>query len=196
MGCTLHDLRRTIATGLERFGVRLEVTEAVLNHTGAARTVASVYQLHNYKDEKRAALAAWRTTFASAGHRPAVPTSPRFALDGNCLCRCHCVLRPAAPRRPGPSRNPTSWIGDSSSSVSPIGRRSPNVYFDGEMGRRSAAHLLTLDEARRIVANINPSRRSCRRVLNPPPSGCFAVLLQRARERQRGVNVEAELAPL
>jgi hypothetical protein len=64
------------------------------------------------------------------------------------------------------------------------------------MGRRSAAHLLTLDEARRIVANINPSRRGCRRVLNPPPSGCFAVLLQRARERQRGVNVEAELAPL
>jgi hypothetical protein len=101
MGCTLHDLRRTIATGLERFGVRLEVTEAVLNHTGAARTVASVYQLHNYKDEKRAALAAWRTTFASAGHRPAVPTSPRFALDGNCLCRCHCVLRPAALVRRG-----------------------------------------------------------------------------------------------
>jgi integrase len=59
-GWTLHDLRRTIATGLQRLGVRLEVTEAVLNHTGAARTgVAGVYHLHDYKDEKRAALAAW-----------------------------------------------------------------------------------------------------------------------------------------
>jgi integrase len=28
----LHDLRRTMATGLQRLGVRLEVTEAVLNH--------------------------------------------------------------------------------------------------------------------------------------------------------------------
>jgi integrase len=27
----LHDLRRTLATGLQRLGVRLEVTEAVLN---------------------------------------------------------------------------------------------------------------------------------------------------------------------
>jgi integrase len=59
-GWTLHDLRRTLATGLQRLGVRLEVTEAVLNHTGAARTgVAGVYHLHDYKDEKRAALEAW-----------------------------------------------------------------------------------------------------------------------------------------
>jgi integrase len=57
---TVHDLRRTIATGLQRLGVRLEVTERVLNHTGAARTgVAGVYHLHDYKDEKRAALEAW-----------------------------------------------------------------------------------------------------------------------------------------
>ena len=31
-GWWLHDLRHTLATGLQRLGVRLEVTEAVLNH--------------------------------------------------------------------------------------------------------------------------------------------------------------------
>src|SRR5262249_32482943 len=31
-GWTLHDIRRTVASGLQRLGVRLEVTEAVLNH--------------------------------------------------------------------------------------------------------------------------------------------------------------------
>jgi hypothetical protein len=33
----LHDLRRTVATGLQRLGVRLEVTEAVLNHISGSR---------------------------------------------------------------------------------------------------------------------------------------------------------------
>ena len=33
----LHDLRRTLATGLQRLGVRLEVTEAVLNHVSGSR---------------------------------------------------------------------------------------------------------------------------------------------------------------
>ena len=35
---SLHDLRRTVATGLQRLGVRLEVTEAVLNHISGSRT--------------------------------------------------------------------------------------------------------------------------------------------------------------
>jgi integrase len=56
----LHDLRRTLATGLQRLGVRFEVTEAVLNHVGGARAgVAGVYQRHGWGDEKRAALDAW-----------------------------------------------------------------------------------------------------------------------------------------
>lgn len=56
----LHDLRRTLATGLQRLGVRLEVTEAVLNHVSGSRGgIVGVYQRHNWKDEKRAALEAW-----------------------------------------------------------------------------------------------------------------------------------------
>jgi integrase len=55
-----HDLRRTLATGLQRLGVRFEATEAVLNHVGGSRAgVAGVYQRHHWSDEKRAALNAW-----------------------------------------------------------------------------------------------------------------------------------------
>ena len=44
----VHDLRRTVATGLQRLGVRLEVTEAVLNHISGSRGgIAGVYQRHD-----------------------------------------------------------------------------------------------------------------------------------------------------
>jgi integrase len=57
---TLHDLRRTAATGLQKLGVRLEVTEAVLNHVAGSRAgIVGVYQRHHWADEKRTALAAW-----------------------------------------------------------------------------------------------------------------------------------------
>lgn len=57
---TLHDIRRTVATGLQRLGVRFEVTEAVLNHVSGARGgIAGVYQRHNWKAEKQSALSAW-----------------------------------------------------------------------------------------------------------------------------------------
>ena len=57
---SIHDLRRTVATGLQRLGVRLEVTEAVLNHISGSRAgIAGVYQRHDWAVEKRAALDAW-----------------------------------------------------------------------------------------------------------------------------------------
>jgi integrase len=57
---TLHDLRRTVATNLQKMGVRLEVTEAVLNHASGSRGgIVGVYQRHDWADEKRAALDAW-----------------------------------------------------------------------------------------------------------------------------------------
>ncbi len=57
----LHDARRTLATGMQRLGIRFEVVEAVLNHTaGVSRSgVAAVYQRHGWGPEKRAALDAW-----------------------------------------------------------------------------------------------------------------------------------------
>jgi integrase len=59
-GWRLHDLRRTAATGLQRLGVRLEVTEAVLNHVSGSRAgIVGIYQRHDYAVEKRAALDAW-----------------------------------------------------------------------------------------------------------------------------------------
>jgi len=59
-GWRIHDLRRSMATGFQRLGVRFEVTEATLNHiSGAKGGVAGIYQKHNWADEKRAALEAW-----------------------------------------------------------------------------------------------------------------------------------------
>ena len=56
----VHDLRRTMATGFQRLGVRFEVTEAVLNHvSGAKGGVAGIYQRHDWAEEKRSALEAW-----------------------------------------------------------------------------------------------------------------------------------------
>jgi len=59
-GWTFHDLRRTVATNLQKLGVRLEVTEAVLNHASGSRAgVVGIYQRHTWAAEKRAALEAW-----------------------------------------------------------------------------------------------------------------------------------------
>jgi integrase len=52
----VHDLRRTVATGLQRFGVGLQVVEAVLGHVGTRAGIVGVYQTHDYLAEKRAAL--------------------------------------------------------------------------------------------------------------------------------------------
>jgi len=56
----LHDLRRTLATGFQRLGVRFEVTEAILNHVGTSRSgVAGIYQRHDWRAEKTEALRTW-----------------------------------------------------------------------------------------------------------------------------------------
>jgi integrase len=57
---TLHDLRRTTATGLARLGVAPHVVERILNHTtGTLGGVAGVYNRFGYLPEMRAALELW-----------------------------------------------------------------------------------------------------------------------------------------
>lgn len=59
-GWTLHDLRRTAASGMARLGVPVHVVEAVLNHqSGTIKGVAKIYNRYEYLDEKRRALADW-----------------------------------------------------------------------------------------------------------------------------------------
>jgi integrase len=56
----LHDIRRTVASGLARIGQRVEVAEKILNHTsGTFAGVVRVYQRYDFAIEKRQALTAW-----------------------------------------------------------------------------------------------------------------------------------------
>jgi len=59
---TLHDLRRTAATGMaESCGVQPHIIEAALNHVSgeSKRGVAGIYNRSRYADEIRKALQAW-----------------------------------------------------------------------------------------------------------------------------------------
>ena len=63
---TLHDLRRSVASGWQRMGVRIEVTETLLAHrSGSFRGIVSVYQRHNYQPELRDALEEWERHLAA-----------------------------------------------------------------------------------------------------------------------------------
>ncbi|QND58229.1 tyrosine-type recombinase/integrase [Mesorhizobium huakuii] len=57
---TLHDLRRTAASGMARLNINLPVIEKLLNHvSGTFSGIVGVYQRHEFSAEKRAAMAAW-----------------------------------------------------------------------------------------------------------------------------------------
>ncbi len=63
---TLHDLRRTFATGLAALGTPIHVTEKILNHvSGTSGGLVSVYQRHQFWDEQVAAIAAWEGKLAN-----------------------------------------------------------------------------------------------------------------------------------
>ena len=57
---TLHDLRRTFASNMAKLGVRIEVTEKLLNHvSGSLAGIVGVYQRHDFKDEMHQAMILW-----------------------------------------------------------------------------------------------------------------------------------------
>jgi integrase len=59
-GWRLHDVRRTMASGLQRLGTRVEVIERALNHvSGVYRGVAGIYQRDPLADEVQGALQRW-----------------------------------------------------------------------------------------------------------------------------------------
>ena len=90
----LHDLRRTLATGFQRLGVRFEVTEAVLNHVGGSRAgVAGIYQRHDWKAEKREALDLWNN------HVVSILAKADGVINGVNFGKAHCDIaaQPALP---------------------------------------------------------------------------------------------------
>ena len=57
---TLHDLRRSVVTGLNELGIAPHYIEAVVNHiSGHKGGVAGVYNVAKYAEPKREALTRW-----------------------------------------------------------------------------------------------------------------------------------------
>ena len=57
---TLHDLRRSFASGLQRLGIAPHIVELALNHrTGTFSGVVGIYQRHRYANEVREAFELW-----------------------------------------------------------------------------------------------------------------------------------------
>jgi integrase len=56
----LHDIRRSVATGMANLGVLPHVIEAALNHvSGSKAGVAGIYNRSSYQKELRVALGLW-----------------------------------------------------------------------------------------------------------------------------------------
>jgi integrase len=56
----LHDLRRTVASGMASIKIEPHIIEAVLNHVSGFRSgIAGTYNVYEYEPEKRAALERW-----------------------------------------------------------------------------------------------------------------------------------------
>jgi integrase len=56
---TIHDIRRSVATGMGQLGIPPFVIEGVLGHVGSRGGVAGIYNRAQYETEKATALARW-----------------------------------------------------------------------------------------------------------------------------------------
>jgi integrase len=79
-----HDLRRTMATHMERLGIAPHVIEACLGHS--LRGIAAVYRRYQYLPEKQAAFEAWAQEVTAESAATAWPVDPaqnrELALHG------------------------------------------------------------------------------------------------------------------
>jgi integrase len=65
-GWTIHDIRRSVATGMADIGIQPHIIEQILNHqSGHKGGVAGIYNRSSYAAEKAAALARWDRHIAS-----------------------------------------------------------------------------------------------------------------------------------
>ncbi len=56
----LHDIRRTVTSGMAQLGIAPHVADKILNHqSGTISGVAAVYQRHEFLDDRKTALNAW-----------------------------------------------------------------------------------------------------------------------------------------
>ncbi len=68
----LHDLRRTVATGMQKMKVDLRVIEKVINHiSGSSSGIVAVYQVYDYEEERRDALDKWADRVMALVDEPA-----------------------------------------------------------------------------------------------------------------------------
>jgi integrase len=55
----IHDIRRSVATGLANIGILPHIIETILNHVGHKAGIAGVYNRASYEAEVKEALARW-----------------------------------------------------------------------------------------------------------------------------------------
>jgi integrase len=73
---TVHDIRRSVATGMADIRIAPHVIEAVLNHqSGHKAGIAGIYNRSSYAREVQAALAQWESHIAGliSGERKVIP---------------------------------------------------------------------------------------------------------------------------
>lgn len=71
VGWTVHDLRRTVATGLARLGCPRVVQDRILNHVDSS--VAAIYDTHHYDKEAREWLQKWSHHLDALKSRNVIP---------------------------------------------------------------------------------------------------------------------------
>jgi integrase len=79
----LHDIRRSVATGMANLGVQPHVIEQILNHkSGHKSGIAGVYNRSSYQREVKAALALWADhirALVEGGECTIIPFTPAAA---------------------------------------------------------------------------------------------------------------------